>query len=327
MTRSLSRATAVLILTALLVPLARPQESSIAGGDAAPAQDRGVLAGHEFIPSSFIRDPFVRTFFRTGLGFGSTPNPVSPLVTVNGKPLVGLRGRLLFALLDVEYQYALRAWLAVRGRVNAIGRMADETSTLIAQGITLISAFELGWLLKVAESERFLASGSLGFKNFSTTDVNLQRFIDGIIEAGEILPGNRILLSTPILRGTAGIQGAYVLSHLTGVSFMGNLDYGESRDAGEPDGWYYSVSVAFDFNLHSRNGVPVGFVVGGRTASGPEVQGADNRTAQTIFGRIAYTGSEAFALGLDLGYEFIPIRSMPEKEEFLSAVLDIRLFF
>lgn len=327
MTRSLSLTTAVLLLTVLLVTRARPQESSITGRDAASDQHPGVLAGHAFIPSSFIKDPFVRTYFRTGLGFGSTANLTVSTATVNGKPVVGVTGSLLFAVLEAEYQYALRRWLAVRGRLNVIGRMADETPTLIAQGVTLVSGFELGWLFRAAESERFSASGSLGIKNSSTTDVYLQRFIDGIVEAGEILPGNRLVQSTPTLRGTAGLHGAYALSHLTGVTITGNLDYGESMTRGEAEKWYYSIAVAFDFNLHSQSGVPVGFVVGGRTGSAPDLQGVEKGTVQNIFGRIAYTGAEAFALGLDLGYEFFPVRDMPEKQNFLSAVVDIRLFF
>ena len=63
-----------------------------------------------------------------------------------------------------------------------IGRMADETPALISQGVTLVTGFDLGWLFQVARSERFSASGSLGVKNTTTTDVYLQRFVEGIIE-------------------------------------------------------------------------------------------------------------------------------------------------
>jgi hypothetical protein len=311
----------------LHAPSARPQEPTSTGFDSASAPRAGVIGGHEFIPSSFIKDPFVRTYLQTGLGFGSTLNLTIPRAVVHGKTLSGPKGNLLFAVLDMEYQYAIRTWLAVRGRLDVTGRMANETSTLVAQGITLYSGFELGWLFKMTESERFWLSGSLGVKNSSTTDVYLQRFIEGIVENGQVLPGNNLVVATPTLRGTAGIQGAYVLSHLTGITVTGNLDYGESMNGGEGDKWYYGASAAFDFNLHSQSGVPVGFVIGGSTGSAPDLEGIDNRTAQTVFGRIAYTGADEFALGLDLAYHYFPVRNTTEKQNVLSAVVDIRLYF
>jgi hypothetical protein len=327
MNRSPILPAAIFLLVLALSPNAWSQETPAAASETSSETRIGVIAGHTFIPSSFIRDPFIRTYFRTGLGFGSTINFTPPVPTVSGKPILGPTGDLLFALLDAEYQYALRPWLAVRGRLSVVGRMADETPALISQGVTLYYGFDLGWLFRVASTERLSASGSLGVKNASTTDVYLQRFIEGIIDNGAILPGNRLVLQTPTLRGTAGFHGAYALNHLTGVTISGTLDYGESLDRSAPDRWFYSVSVAMDFNMHSDGGTPIGFVVGGRTGSAPDIQATDSRTSQAIFGRIAYTGAEEFALGLDLGYQFLPIRDLPEKQNFLSAVVDIRLYF
>jgi hypothetical protein len=229
--------------------------------------------------------------------------------------------------MGMEFQYAVRTWLAVRGRLNVIGRMADETPTLLAQGVTLYSGFDLGWLFKMTESERYYLSGSLGLKNSSTTDVYLQRFVEGIIENGQVVPGNTLVVAIPTLRGTFGMQGSYVLSRLTGMTLAGHLDYGESMNRGAGDRWYYGVSLAFDLNLHSKSGVPVGFVIGGSTGSAPDLEGIDNRTSQTVFGRVAYTGAEQFALGLDMAYAYVPIRGLDDKQNFFSAVIDIRLFF
>ena len=111
MQRSLMLPAALFVLTVLTSPGARSQDTSHAGPDT--ARRIGVIAGHAFIPSSFIRDPFIRTYFRTGLGFGSTLDFTQPVPTVNGKPLFGPTGDLLFALLDVEYQYSVRPGLAV----------------------------------------------------------------------------------------------------------------------------------------------------------------------------------------------------------------------
>ena len=327
MKRNCAHSVALFLLALSAVPDVYAQESLNAVPDPASALRAGTIAGHTFIPSSFMRDPFVRTYFQTGLGFGSTLNRVIPAVTVEGKPLAGPNGNLLFAVMDMEYQYAIRPWLAVRGRLDVTGRMADETSTLVAAGVTLYTGLTFDWLFKFAESERFQMSGSFGVKNAASTDVYLERFVEGIMQNGEILPGNNLVVTTPLLRGTAGLQGTYVISRLTGLTITGDLAYGESFDPNGADRWYYGISAAFDFNLRSNDGVPLGFLIGGKTGSAPDLEGIDSRTAQTLFGRIAYTGGNDFALGLDLAYNYIPVRNTTEKQNFLSAVVDIRLYF
>jgi len=318
---------AAILLGVLCTPTAPSQDLSAGDLQRGSTGSPGILGGHEFVPSSYLPDPFVRTSLRTGLGFGMTPELVVPLVTINDTSLFGLKGSLLFALLDVEYQQRIRDWLAVRGRVKVIGRMADETPALISQGVTLFSIFELGWLIRIEESDRFLLSGSLGIRNSSMTDVYLQRFIEGIIENGRITPANKLVQTTPTLRGSAGLQGAYAMSDLVGLTFSGDLDYGESADRFSPAEWSYSLSAAVDFNLLKSTGTPAGFIFGMETRSVALGQRAGSQSAWTIFGRIGYTGSREFSLGIDLGYELMSVRGMEGRQGFLSALIDTRLYF
>jgi hypothetical protein len=318
---------AAFLLAVLFTPSAFSQGSSPGTLSAVSILRLGILGRHEFVPTSYIKDPFVRTYLRTGLGFGMTPELVVPLVTVGDTSLLGLNGSLLYALLDVEYQQEIRDWLAVRGRVQVIGRMADETPALISQGVTLLSSFDLGWLFRLHQSDGYLLSGSLSVTNSDMTDVYLQRFVDGIIENGRIIPGNRLVQTTPTLRGKAGLHGAYAVSDLVGLSVVGDLGYGESADRSSPDDWSYSIAAAADFNLHSQNGPPVGFVIGVQTRSNPMGTIGGHGTALTFFGRIGYTGSQEFSLGLDLGYELMPVRGLEERAGFISALIDTRLYF
>jgi hypothetical protein len=327
MTHNLSRAFFTLSLIVFFAAYLEAQESAGVSPPENSAHRSGSLAGHEFVSSSFVEDPFVRTFLRTGLGFGITPEMQVPLLKVNGKTYYGEIGSLIYGVMDVEYQQAIRDWIAIRARLSVIGRMADGAQAIIAQGITLMSGFELGWRFRVAETERFSISGSAGVKNKGFTDVYLQRYIDGILENGEILPQNKIVQSTPLLLGTVGGEGAYALSDLTGLTVSASLDYGESADRNAGDKWYYSIAAMADFNFRHHGGTPVGFVVGGRTSLSPAGAGVANGTTQLLFGRIAYTGGADFALGLDLCYEWIPIRGLEKKQGFLSAVVDTRLFF
>jgi len=327
MNEGLLRLFAVILLILLCASTAPSQESS--GGTLPPLSTgfTGTLGNHEFVFSSYLQDPFVRTSLRTGLGFGMTPELVVPLVTINDTSLFGLKGSLVFALLDVEYQQRIRDWLALRGRVKVIGRMADQTPALISQGVTLFSIFELGWLIRIEESERLLLSGSLGIVNSSMTDVYLQRFIEGIIENGRITPANRLVQTTPTLRGSAGLHGAYAMSDLVGLTFSGDLQYGESADRFSPAEWTYSLAAAVDFNLLKSTGTPAGFIFGMETRSLALGQQASSQSALTIFGRVGYTGSKEFSIGLDLGYEMTHVRGIEGRQGFMSALVDTRLYF
>ena len=314
----------------LLVVCTPPAHSQVSSADTLPpaaTEPAGILGGHEFVLSSYVKDPFVRTYLRTGLGFGMTPELVVPLVTIGDTSLVGLQGSLLYAVLDVEYQQMIRDWLAVRGRLQVVGRMANETPALISQGVTLYSGFDLGWLFRMHRSERFSLSGSLSVRNSAMTDVYLQRYIEGIIENGEITPGNKLVQTTPTLRGGVGIHGAYAISDLVGLTFVGDLEYGESVDRNSPEEWAHSLAAAVDFNLFRGNGTPLGFVIGIRTRSNSVGQLSEEGTSQTYFGRIGYTGSQEFSFGIDLGYDVMPMRGLEDKKGYLSALVDTRLYF
>lgn len=254
-----------------------------------------------------------------------TPEIVAPIVTIRGQTIVGSRGSLLFAVLDAESQQTIRDRIALRMRT--VGRIANGTPALVAQGVTLYTSFELGWLVYLLESDRFFLSGSLTAKNSSVTDVYLQRFIDGIIEEGEVTRANQLVETTPALRVGAGAHGAYAITKVTGLTFSGELDYGEQAERGGSDRWYYRIAAAADFDLGADGGTPIGFVAGVSLWTSPESQMAGGNSSQALFGRVAYTGTRAFALGLDLSYDLIPVRGMDEKQGFISAQVDIRLFF
>jgi hypothetical protein len=315
------------LLGVFCAPRALSQESTAAVLPGVSRNSPGIVGGHEFVLSSYLPDPFVRTSLRTGLGFGMTPELVVPVVTINDTSYFGLKGSLLFALLDMEYQQKIRDWLALRGSVRVFGRMADETPALISQGVTLFSVFELGWLIRIKESEGLFLSGSLGIRNSSMTDVYLQRFIEGIIETGRITPDNRLVQTTPTLRGVAGLHGAYAISDLVGLTFSGDVDYGESGDRYSSGEWSYALGAALDINLLQSTGTPAGFLIGMGTRSLPVGERDASESALTFFGRIGYTGSKDFSIGIDLGYEWTRVRGVEGKQGFLSALVDTRLYF
>jgi hypothetical protein len=269
----------------------------------------------------------VRTFLNTTLGAGITPDLALPILEIGGKEILTASGSLVFTSLAVEYQQTVRDWIAVRGRLNVIGRLANETGALLTQGVTLLSGFELGWQFRCLQTERVYLSASLVVSNTEMTDVNLQRFIDGILADGTVTPQNKLTQSTPVFRGSGGLACAYALSEAVGIIVSGDLLYGESANRERPDQWYYRIGAAVDVDLTTLTETPLGFAAGLQNGSANAIDMETTSAANSLFAYVGYTGSRDFALGMDVLYHNIPIQNFDSKQAFVSVSVDIRLFF
>lgn len=286
----------------------------------------GTLWGHKFILSSSTTDPFVRTFLNTTMGGGITPDLSLPILEIGGKEIYSARGSLLFTTLAAEYRHMIRDWIAVGGRVAVIGRLADETGALLAQGVTLLSGFDFGWQFRCLQKERLYVSAFVGGSSSDLTDVDLQRFIAGVIDEGTVTPQNKLAKTTPVLRGTTSLEGAYALSEAVGLIVSGDLSYGQSANKQRPDQWYYRIGAAVDVDLAKLTETPIGFAAGLHTGSMNTLD-LVSRAAYEFSGYMGYTGSSDFALGLNFRYYHVPVQNLDSNQAFVALTVDIRLFF
>ncbi len=153
---------------------------SVVGQDQGGAQ-RPAVGSHSFTETVDVPSPFVRSFIRNRLGAGMAFDFEIPPIEIGGEPISGLQGDLLFAILDFEYQYAIKDWIAIRARVLANGRLGSDTLSLLSEGVTMATGFEFGWLVRLRESEKTAFSLDLNLANRSFTGVNISRFVDDII--------------------------------------------------------------------------------------------------------------------------------------------------
>ena len=90
------------------------------------------LGNHNFLPNTFIRGPFINTYIRNTLGIGKAVDLDIPLLNVDGEEVIGLKGDLLFAALEFEYQHAVKDWLAVALEFEVIARLGTGVGSLLA---------------------------------------------------------------------------------------------------------------------------------------------------------------------------------------------------
>ena len=295
---------------------------AIAGDDPSPPVRIPHLGAHVFVPDAFIPEPFVATHLRTSVGMGQAVDFQTTLLEIGGEPVLGLKGDLLFAELGFEYQNAIKDWIAVRARAKVSGRLGTGVQTLLSEGVTAAMGFDFGWLFRLRQGERSLLSGSIDFGNNQTTGIRISGFVEDVIAGVDA----SLVRTTPSMRGSGGLRSAHGFSELIGMGVSGDVGYGESSLRTRADSWFYTIGAKVDFNLRYPVGVPLGFVTGVQFENVPQSH-AD--IADGVYGfllRIAYTGTDDLAVGLQLTFERIPTHESDQNLEVHSAAFDMRYF-
>jgi len=279
--------------------------------------------GHTFSPVNGIPDAYVRSYIRNNLGMSQTSDVDIPLGVIGEDTLFASRGALLFANLGIEYQQTIKEWIAFRVKLKVNGRLGTGTSALLTSGVSATTGFELGWLMRLLETDKGYMSLSFDVKNSSFTTINIADFVDDIIN-GE---NAELVKKTPSMRAGVGLRYTHAFSPLVGLVSYFETGYGESVDRVSDDEWFTQFGASVDFDLAGVGWVPIGLAVGYQQDSFPE-GGADiTDVVRGFLFRIGYTGRKDLALGLNFVYSTFPSDQLDEKIKSTGATLDLRYYF
>ena len=283
---------------------------------------------HEHVVNQFVRSPFIKTYLRNTLGVGQALDLQVPIIEINGVPVTGLRGDLFFLTVEFEYQYAVNNWLAVFGNFSVISRVGNGAQAILAQGINASYGLELGWMFKLIKTDKIMLSATANIWNKSGTIINIYDFIQNIIEEGELLPDNHILITRNFIQGGGGLRFAWAASELIGVNALGEFAYGESVDKRDENELFYNIAGSVDLDLNKVWNVPIGFALGFKVDSFSG--GTDNTIdgkVSSIFLRTAYTGMNDFLISLDMTWARYPLRQLEQTLKGGSAAINLEYFF
>jgi hypothetical protein len=311
------------ILLFVTVLLAIPAGSVLADEGPQFGRARPHLAGHSFVETPAVPSPFIRTYIRNRVGIGQARDLEFPVVEIDGEEIVGFEGKLLFALLDFEFQYAIRDWLAIRGNIVLVGRLGTDVQALLSEGVSMTSGFEFGWLARLRETERTALSLDLGLSNRNFTGVNITQFVEDIID--DIPP--TLVNKSPSLRGYGGVRWSWAASPLVGVTARGLFGYAESLDRRSDDKLFGSLGVAVDFDIAGRTSLPFGAAVAYTYDTLPEFATEATKGLQRIGIRLSYVGRQDFLLSLDLSAEEYPQPFGGEDVRVGTTSINMRYYF
>jgi len=264
---------------------------------AAQEPPRPSLAGHTFISTDLIPDAFVRTYLRSSVGYAQAAHIDYPPVVVNGDTLAALDGNLVYAILGVEYQHALRDWLAVRAGLGMRSRLGTQVTSLVSEGVTVTNGFEFGWLARLRATTRTMLCGSLAVTNQTVTVIDPKQFAEDVANG---VADARLIDEVPTVRTAGGLRYAWAINRPFGFTVLTEGSYGESPRRRSPDSWEYVLGACMDFDAEAAWGVPLGAALAYRRMSLPVITATDNGDASETVLRLAYNGRSDFLIGLDI---------------------------
>jgi len=284
---------------------------------------RPAIAGHTFLSSDAVPDPFVRSYVRQSLGMARALDLSYPLGIIGEDTLALLEGDLTYAVLEFEYQHAVKHWLAARGRFNLRSRVGTEGTSLLTAGVQFNTGFEFGWLIRLLESDRVVVSLSADVSNRSFTVVNLAQFARDIING---VPEPVLTDKVPTVRGSGGLRFGWGVSRLFGLTAAFDGGYGDATRRDERARFVYSAGATLDFDLGAVTSVPIGV---GLTYNQTSVfQNVSTESAQrTAVVRVGYTGRPDFMIGLDAIGNIVRDIDVAGTVKAFGVILTMRYYF
>ena len=285
------------------------------------------LGAHRFGTTALLRGPFIRTSLRNQIGVGASSGLDLGTIAVGDTAIRIDSGDLIYTDITLGYQHAVKDWLGFTLRLAGGGRLGTETSSLIAEGVSVATIFDVGWLVRLWQTDDMMISGGLYVDDRSYTIVDLAGFIDRIIEDGGLRPGNTLVRTVPVLTTMTDLRYAYGVNDLIGLVAEGSLGYGESVKPEASSEWYHALGVAVDFDLNPRTSVPVGIALGTRLFNFPMGDPSAEGNVTTLLLRVSHTGTSNLNFGVDLESRWINLIQVEDKLRYTSLTLDFDYYF
>jgi hypothetical protein len=281
------------------------------------------LNGHYFIPVSVIQSPFIKSHFTMNLGVAQSSEFENVILEIDGQKILGLKGTLIFANLDFEYQQKIKDWIALYINYSLTARLGTELQSILTQGVNTVGSSRIGWLIKIAETEKFMLSGDIQVNNHSATFISISEFVKDLVNDSIVTSISR---QVPILNMNAGLRWAYGINKTFGLQGFADVGYGDSYKRGVSD-YIYRIGIAFDANLAFTTKIPLGFSAFFNASAMPDYVHVAGKSALNTGLKISYAAGPHFNIGLELSRVRIPIPNVEEKVNSTSAFISSRYYF
>jgi hypothetical protein len=281
------------------------------------------LNDHFFIPMTATSSPFITSHFTTTIGLAQSSEFENVILEFDDERIIGLKGSLLFVDLDFEYQQKIKDWIALYLSYNLTARVGTELQSMLTQGVSTVSTFRIGWLIRVVETEKFMLAGNLQVNNHSATFISISEFVKDLVRDSVVTSISR---NVPILNLNGGLRFAYGINKTFGVQGFADLGYGDSYQRGVSD-YIYRVGAALDANLAFTTKVPLGFAAFVNSSALPDFVHVAGKSATVTGLKVSYAKGRHFNVGLEISRLSIPIPNVEQNVISTSAFISSKYYF
>lgn len=281
------------------------------------------LNGHRFLSSSYLKSSFIATSFLTDVAFGTTSKLTIPGISIEDYEILNFTGRLLFLDLNTQYQQRFTDWFSLFLTLKMGARVGGNVSTIMVDGVNSLSGMDIGCLVRIKHSKKLNLTTSLKVNNVRGNFINVSGYFEDIINNN---PNPSVIKNVPAMTAVMGLRGAYAFDPSFGLQFMVDYSYGESLERGEAQS-SFSGGIMGDINFNPKHEVPVGLAIGYTLSSVSEVVLNEGGFSNLFIGKIAYTGSNDYELGLQFAYYDVKLKSVGEKPFVKKVAMVIKFYF
>jgi len=286
------------------------------------------LAGHNFIISAQVPDPFITSFFRNATGGGIAFDLQSVVTDTNGDTLIDVSGDVAFLNLGFEYQGALAEWVAIRLGFEGAARVGTSLESILGNGVTAVYGYFLGGTFRLVETEKIFLSATADFVGNTITDVGILQLVQDAIDQDTIVPDSVEVVETGTDKAAiAGARFAWAASPLIGVRLNAGIGIADLFRSDESTKFSFIGQAAVGFNFANTTNVPIGLLVFFKAANfNPGA--SDILDASTTAGfEVDYTGYEDFGLGLALAWQRADLTQNRPAINTFGATINLRYYF
>ncbi|MCK5730362.1 MAG: hypothetical protein KAH68_04775 [Draconibacterium sp.] len=285
---------------------------------------KSMLNGHIFNSINTSKSAFINTYLNTELGFGNTGNLDLPGIVIGDNEILSFNGSVTYITVNLDYRQKINDWMAFRLSMSLGGRIGSNISTILVDGLNTYGGVIVGWDFRLVQKQKFQMAGSVFVKNITGSFIDIAGYVNDIIHNA---PFPEPVRNIPVLTFGIGNQCAYAFNKTYGMQFGVDFSYGESFNRSEQN-FYSSFNISGDMDLMPKKQIPLGFAVGYEISSNPEDTYLEFIHTNIFSGKIAYTGSSDF----DLGLQFIMNRvklsdAITDNPMSVKTQLDFKFYF
>lgn len=281
------------------------------------------INGHKFLSTNQLRSPFIATSLQSNVGFGITSVIQIPGIDIGDQTVFGFQGRIFYVDFNLEYQQKFNTWLSLFLNIKMAGRVGSDVSTMIADGVNTVSGGDIGWLIKIKETEKLYLSGLIKANNITGSFINVGEYLEEVLDGN---PYPSLSKKTPASSVGIGIRGAYAFNATYGLQINCEAFHGESLNRGTTDN-FYRMSLLGDLDFYHKHNIPIALALGYSLSSTPEIA-MDNSGLSSLYElKIGYSGSNDFELGMQYTFYEVDLKTIESTTSINKLMLGLKFYF